>query len=136
MLFPFKKICVKPGTVLFETMLSRDPLYFNFTFPIPKYAILQKLNGDKIDVAEQITCYQIAHTPSVIQMDHLVPNKLVHAVLNTVIVEVLQLIVNVPTVLIIEKVRLSKISYVPRKVKSMNLFLIHLLQLHHKSLMA
>ena len=85
---------------------------------------------------EQITCYQMAHQPSVILRDHLVPNKLVHAVLNMVIVEVLQLIVNVPTVLIIEKVRLSKISYVPRKVKSMNLFLIHLLQLHHKSLMA
>ena len=69
------------------------------------YTILQKLNGDKIDVVEQITCYQMVHQPSVILLDHLVPNKLVHAVLNTVIVEVLQLIVNVTTALTIEQVR-------------------------------
>ena len=102
--------CLKPcylGTPCTSISLS---LY------VPKYAILQKLNGDKIDVAEQITCYQIAQTPSVIQMDHLVPNKLVHAVLNTVIVEDLQLIVNVPTALTIEQVRLFKVSYVPEKV--------------------
>ena len=65
---------------------------------------LQKSNGDKIDVAEQITCCQMVHQPSVILLDHLVPNKLVHAVLNMVIVEVLQLIVNVPTALTIEQV--------------------------------
>ena len=65
---------------------------------------LQKSTGDKIDVAEQITCYQMVHQPSVILLDHLVPNKLVHAVLNMVIVEVLQLIVNVPTALTIEQV--------------------------------
>ena len=69
-----------------------------------------------------ITHYQMAHQPSVILMDHLVPNKLVHAVLYPVIVEVLQLIVNVPTgqldtqkgtvptALILEKVRLFEMS--------------------------
>ena len=46
----------------------------------------------------------MAHQPSVILLDHLVPKKLVHAVLTTVIVEVLQLIVNVSTALTIEKV--------------------------------
>ena len=50
----------------------------------------------------------MAHQLSVILMDHLVTNKLVHAVLNTVIVEVLQLIVNVPTALTIEQVRFFK----------------------------
>ena len=72
---------------------------------------LQKSTGDKIDVAEQITCYQMVHQPSVILLDHLVPNKLVHAVLNTGIAEVLQLIVNVTAVLTIEQVRLF-----PKKV--------------------
>ena len=78
--------------------------------------ILQKLNGDKIDVAEKITCYQTAHQPSVILLNQLghwgkmVPNKLVHAVLNMGIVEVLQLIVNVPTVLTTDQVRLFKMS--------------------------
>ena len=73
--------------------------------------ILQKLSGDKIDVAAKNTCYQMAHQPSVILLDHLVPNKLVHAVLNTGIAEVLQLIVNVTAVLTIEQVRLF-----PKKV--------------------
>ena len=31
MLFPFKKIRVKPGTVLIETVLSEDSLYFLFS---------------------------------------------------------------------------------------------------------
>ena len=53
---------------------------------------------------EKITRYQMANQPSVILMDHWVQNKLVHVVLNTVIVEVLQLIVNVPTALTIEQV--------------------------------
>ena len=75
-----------------------------FTFPVPMFTKLQKSYGDKMDVAEQITCYQMVHQPSVILLDHLVPNKLVHAVLNMVIVEVLQLIVNVPTALTIEQV--------------------------------
>ena len=114
---------------LFEVFLKLD---MNFVVAILKVHITKWQNRR----CEKKTCYQMAHQLSVILMDHLVTNKLVHAVLNMVIVEVLQLIVNVPTVLIIEKVRLSKISYVPRKVKSMNLFLIHLLQLHHKSLMA
>ena len=69
---------------------------------------LQELNGDKMAVAELITCHQMAHQPSAILMDHLVPNKLVHAVLNMIIVEVLQLIVNVPTALTIEQVRFFK----------------------------
>ena len=51
----------------------------------------------------------MAHQPSVIQMDHLVPNKQVHAVLYMVIVEVLRLFVNVPSALTIEQVKLSKI---------------------------
>jgi hypothetical protein len=58
----------------------------------------------------------MAHQPSVILLDHVVPNKLVHAVLNMVIVEVLQVIVNVPTALTIAMVRLFKMSYVPEKV--------------------
>ena len=53
---------------------------------------------------EKITCCQMAHQPSVILLDHLVPNKLVHAVLNMVIVEVLQVIVNVATALTIAMV--------------------------------
>ena len=58
-----------------------------------------------MDVAEKITFCQMAHQPSVILLDHLVPNKQVHAVLNTVIVEVLQFIANVPSALTIEHVR-------------------------------
>ena len=81
-------------------------LYLNFPIcnllSLYIYTILQKSNGEKIDVVEQITCYQMAHQPSVILRDHLVPNKMVHAALNTVIVEVLQLIVNVPTALTID----------------------------------
>ena len=80
-------------------------LYLNFPIcnllSLYIYTILQKSNGEKIDVVEQITCYQMAHQPSVILLDHLV---MVHAALNTVIVEVLQLIVNVPTALTIEQV--------------------------------
>ena len=57
-----------------------------------------------MDVAEKNTFCQMAHQPSVILLDLLVPNKLVHAVLNMIIVEVLQLIVNVPTALTIEQV--------------------------------
>ena len=55
---------------------------------------------------EQITCYQMGHQPSVILLKQpfLVLNKLVHAVLKMVIVEVLLLIVNVPTALTIEQV--------------------------------
>jgi hypothetical protein len=59
----------------------------------------------------------MAHQPSVILLDHLVPNKLVHAVLNTVIVEVLQVIVNVPTAWTTEQVRLFKMSSARKKFK-------------------
>ena len=51
-----------------------------------------------MDVAEENTCCQMAHQPSVILMP-------IHAVLNSVFVEVLQLIVNVTTALTIEQVR-------------------------------
>ena len=64
---------------------------------------------------EKITRYQMANQPSVILMDHWVPNKLVHAVLNTVIVEVLQFIANVPSALTIEHVRFFKMSHMFRK---------------------
>ena len=62
-----------------------------------------------MDDVEAVTRYQMAHQPNVILMDHLVPNKQVHAVLYMVIVEVLRLFVNVPSALTIEQVKLSKI---------------------------
>ena len=37
MLFPFKKICVKPGTVLIETVLSGDSLYIAIMYLPPIY---------------------------------------------------------------------------------------------------
>ena len=47
MLFPFKIICVKPGTVLIETALSGNPLYYEkwggrqASFPPSRYVKLK-----------------------------------------------------------------------------------------------
>ena len=58
-----------------------------------------------MDVAEKNTFCQMAHQPSVILI--LIPILNI-AVLHSVFVEVVQLIVNVSTALIIEQVRLFK----------------------------
>ena len=63
-----------------------------------------------MDDVEAVTRYQMAHQPNVILMDHLVPNKQVHAVPFMGIVEVLPLFVNALIALIIEQVRLFKMS--------------------------
>ena len=41
-LFPFKKIRVKPSTVLIETVLSGDPLYLNSAFSSSKIKVTLK----------------------------------------------------------------------------------------------
>ena len=78
--------------------------YFNLPINYFPYTstILQIDNGDKMDVAEKNTFCQMAHQPSVIL------NPVNIAVLHSVFVEVVQLIVNVSTALIIEQVRLFK----------------------------